>query len=249
MRQNKARAENDLSFIWIATANLMLCTAFLLLFIAVVVNQAHADDKPPEIQPYKIPRFGGREGDFKYIPPIKIPKAVDADAVFRMVVNCFPERSKWGGIEVKAVGGARYTEKNSISTLDTSGLARYYGGVVAEMPLFSPDETYRQQEQERKRRGEAAQNIAALLKALADRNRALRTIGIGESVEARSQLRVQQGIAPAEEQIGYLKEVANAVGDLDAANAAIVSARLSLSGQCRDEVANRVNGYLTEITK
>ena len=60
---------------------------------------------------------------------------------------------------------------------------------------------------------------------------------------------VQQGIAPAEEQIGYLKEVAASVGDLDAANAAIVSARLSLSGQCRDEVADRVNNYLTEITK
>lgn len=249
MRQNRRNDDNGLPFIWLATANLMLCIAFLLFFVMCVTNYAQAEDTPPNIQPYKIPRFNGREGDFKYIPPVKIPKAVDADAVFRMIVNCFPERHKWGGVEIKAVGGARYTERNTVSTLDTSGLARYYGGIVAEMPLYSPDETYRQQEQERKRRGEAAQNVAALLKALADRNRALRTIGIGESVEARSQLRVQQGIAPAEEQIGYLKEVAASVGDLDAANAAIVSARLSLSGQCRDEVADRVNNYLTEITK
>lgn len=221
-----------------------------MFFIAAVINSAQAEDTtPPNVQPYKIPRFNGREGDFKYIPPIKLNKPINADAVFKMVVNCFPERHKWGGVKIKAVGGARYTERNTVSTLDTSGLARYYGGIVAEMPLFSPDETYRQQEQERKRRQEAAQNVAQLLRALADRNRALRNIGIGESIEARSQLRVQQGIAPAEEQIGYLKDVAAAVGDLDAANAAIVSARLSLSGQCRDEVADRVNVYLTEITK
>lgn len=251
MRQNKRRdTDNNLNFIWLAWANLLLCFAFLMFFVVAVINSAQAEDtKAPNIQPYKIPRFNGREGDFKYIPPIKIPKPIDADAVFKMVVNCFPERHKWGGVEVKAVGGARYTEKNTISSLDNSGLARYYAGIVAEMPLYSPDETYRQQEQERKRRQEAAQNVANLLKALADRNRALRTIGIGESIEARSQIRVQQGIAPAEEQIGYLKEVATAVGDLDAANAAIVAARLSLSGQCRDEVADRVNNYLIEITK
>lgn len=204
---------------------------------------------PPAIQPYKIPRFGGREGDdFHHIPPVKLSRMIDADAVFQMVVNCFPERPKWG-LEVKAVAGARYTENNTVSTFDTAGLARYYAGIVAEMPLYSADEQFRIREMETKRRGEAAANVAALLKALADRDRALRMIGIGESVEARSQERVQQGIAPAEEQIGYLKEVAGSTGDLAAAQAAIIAARLALVGQCRDEVYDQINNYLAEVTR
>ncbi|SMF95679.1 hypothetical protein SAMN02949497_3053 [Methylomagnum ishizawai] len=204
---------------------------------------------PPQVQPYKIPRFGGREGDdFRHISPIKLSKEIDADSLFKTVVNCFPERPKWG-LEIKAVAGGRYTENNTVSTFDTAGLSRYYAGIVAEMPLYSADEQFRMREQEAKRRGEVAANVAALLKALADRDRALRMIGIGESVEARSQERVQAGIAPAEEQIGYLKEVATAAGDLDAARAAIVAARLALAGQCRDEIYDQVNNYLVEVTR
>lgn len=207
-------------------------------------------DDAPQIKPYEIPRFNGREGeDFQHIAPIKPAKQIDGDAIFDMVVNCFPERSKWGSVKVRAQAGARWSESNRISALDDSGLARHYVGIVGEMPLFSPDETYRQQEQERNRRQQAAQSVAALLKAVADKQRAWRTIGIAESVEARSQLRVQRGIAGAEEQIGYLRDVAQAVSDLDAANAAIISARLALSGQCRDEVRGTVNNYLVRVTE
>lgn len=203
---------------------------------------------PPEVRPFEIPTLRGNKRDFHYTPPVKLSKQIDADAVFRMVVNCFPERPQWG-LEVKAVAGARYTENNTISTFDTAGLSRYYAGIVAEMPLYSADEQFRIREAETKRRGEAAANVAALLKAMADRDRALRMVGIGEKVEARSQLRVHEGIAPAEEQIGYLKDVAGSVGDLDAANASIVAARLALVGQCRDEVAETVNDYLKAVTR
>jgi hypothetical protein len=207
-------------------------------------------EDPPQIKPYQIPRFNGREGDdFQDIAPIKQARKIDGDAIFEMVVNCFPERHRWSGVTVKAQAGARWTESNRISALDQSGLARHYVGIVGEMPLFSPDETYRQQEQERNRRQQAAQTVAALLKAVADKQRAWRIIGIAESVEARSQLRVQRGIAGAEEQIGYLKEVALAVSDLDAANAAIISARLALSGQCRDDVRGSVNNFLVRATE
>jgi len=211
---------------------------------------APASPPPPEVKPYEIPRFNGREGeDFQHIPPIKPAREIDGDAIFDMIVNCFPERHRWGNIKVKAQAGARWSESNRISALDDSGLARHYVGIVGEMPLFSPDETYRQQEQERNRRQQAAQSVAALLKAVADKQRAWRIIGIAESVEARSQLRVQRGIAGAEEQIGYLKDVAAAVSDLDAANAAIISARLALSGQCRDEVRGSVNNFLVRVTE
>lgn len=215
-------------------------------------NQTDAPpaEAAPQIKPYEIPRFNGREGeDFAHIPPIKPAKQIDGDAIFDMVVNCFPERHRWGNIKVKAQAGARWSESNKISALDDSGLARHYVGIVGEMPLFSPDETYRQQEQERNRRQQAAQTVAALLKAVADKQRAWRIIGIAESVEARSQLRVQRGIAGAEEQIGYLRDVAQAVSDLDAANAAIISARLALSGQCRDDVRPAVNNFLVRVTE
>lgn len=224
---------------------------FLLLFgvFATQVGATGEQQDITKIQPYQIPRFNGKTDDFQHISPIKKSKPIDGDEVFRMIVNCFPERSRWDGWKIKAQGGLRYSEKNTISVLDESGLARHYVGIVAEMPLFAPDETYRQQEQERGRRKDIAGNIAELLKSMADRDRALRKIGIAESVEARSQLRVQRGIAPAEEQIGYLKDVANAVGDLDAANAAIAGARITLSGQCRAGAAEQVNDYLTRITK
>jgi len=211
----------------------------------------------PEIQPYLIPRFGGQRAaqdkggadtDFHHIPPIKLSKQIDADSVFRLVINCFPYQPQWH-IDIKLVGGARYTENNTVSTFDTAGLAKYYAGVVAEMPLYSADEIYRLEEQERKRRGEVAKQVAELLKSLSDRDRALRMVGIGESVEAREQYRNSIGVGSAEKQIGYLKDVAGAVGDLNAANAAIVAARLALVGQCRNDVSDEVNRYLVEITQ
>lgn len=211
----------------------------------------------PEIQPYLIPRFGGQRAaqdqggadtDFHHIPPIKLSKQIDADSIFNLIIRCFPYQPQWH-IDIKLVGGARYTENNTVSTFDTAGLARYYAGVVAEMPLYSADEIYRLEEQERKRRGEVAKQIAELLKSLSDRDRALRMVGIGESVEAREQYRNTIGVGSSEKQIGYLKDVAGAVGELDAANAAIVAARLALVGQCRNDVSDEVNHYLVEITQ
>lgn len=117
------------------------------------------------------------------------------------------------------------------------------------MPLYSAEELNKQRTQEYQRRGEVATNVAALLKALADRDRALRLIGIDESVEARSQIRVYEGLAPAEEQIGYLKEVVSRTGDLVTAEASITAARLALSSQCRDELADQVNDYLKVVTQ
>lgn len=213
--------------------------------------------QPPDIRPYEIPRFSGRgrsadrgdaDTDFHYIPPVKLSKLLDADAIYRMAINCFPERPQWG-LELKAVAGARLTDDNRVSTFDTAGLARYYAGIVAEMPIYSADELHRVRQEETRRRAEAATHVAALLKALADRDRALRMIGIGESVEAREQFRISQDVGTAETQIGYLKEVAGAYGDLAAANAAIVAARLALAGQCRDEVYDQVNHYLVEVTR
>ena len=256
MRQNKTEQTRlDSQWFWLVAANFALLSVFYVLVLVVSATVCEAAEPepehappPPAVLPYEIPTMRGDRRDFRHTPPIKLAPVIDADAVFNMVVNCFPERPKWG-IEVKAVTGARYAEQNTISTFDTAGLSRYYGGIVAEMPLYSAEELNRQRTQEYQRRGQVAANVAALLKGLADKQRALRMVGINESVEARSQLRVNEGLAPAEEQIANLKAVAENVGELDAANAAIVAARLALVGQCRDEVAEQVNDYLKEVTK
>lgn len=255
MRPNKTKAQArlDNEWLWLVVAHFALLIVFYMTVLVASVAVGHAAEPehappPPNVLPYEIPTLRGDKRDFHHTPPIKLAPVIDADAVFQMVVNCFPERPKWG-IEVKAVTGARYAEQNSISTFDTAGLSRYYGGIVAEMPLYSAEELNRQRTQEYQRRGEVAANVAALLKALADKQRALRMVGINESVEARSQLRVNEGLAPAEEQIANLKAVAENVGELDAANAAIIAARLALVGQCRDEVAEQVNEYLKEVTR
>lgn len=269
MQRNKLNSEPNNTWLLLAAFNLFLCLVFLLLFIVAAAiattTPANANERlplivdeappvrekappPPDIQPYKIPTLRGEHHNFHYTPPIKLSPEIDADAVFKMIVNCFPERPEWG-LELKAVAGARYTDQqNTVSTFDTAGLSRYYGGIVAEMPLYSAEELHRQRTQEYQRRGEVAQNVAKLLKGLADRDRALRLVGIMENAELRSQYRVYEGIAPAEEQMGYLKDVASRTGDLVEANASITAARLMLVGQCRDEVAEVVNDYLKEIT-
>lgn len=271
MQRNKPDKSNsypDNFWLLAAGINLLLCLVYLLLFIVVdwlSIGTAKADERPPlivdespparekappppDIRPYKIPTLKGEHRDFHYTPPIKLSPEIDADAVFKMIINCFPERPQWG-LELKAVAGARYTDQqNTVSTFDTAGLSRYYGGIVAEMPLYSAEELHRQRTQEYQRRGEVAQNVAKLLKSLADRDRALRLVGIMENAELRSQYRVHEGIAPAEEQLGYLKDVAGKTGDLVEANASITASRLMLVGQCRDEVAEVVNDYLKEIT-
>ena len=203
----------------------------------------------PKIPPYQIPTFSGRESDFKARLPAMAPAPhVNGDAVFKTVVNCFPERVQWG-LELDAVAGTRWTDDSGITTFDSSGLARHYVGIVAKMPLYSATEINRERQTEYQRREQVASNIKALLSGLSERRRAQRELGLYASLEARSQQRVGLGLAEATEQIGYLEKVAQAQAKLDDANASIEGARLALVGQCRDEVANEVNDYLKEITQ
>lgn len=203
---------------------------------------------PPPIPPYQIPTFDGAQRDFRSpIPAMQPAPAINGGAIFNMVINCFPERIKWG-LEVEAVAGIRESA-NGVTTFDTSGLARHYVGIVARMPLYSATEINRERQEEYRRRQEVADRISKLLAGLAYRRRAQRELGLYSSLEARAQARVAMGIVEASEQIGYLEKVAQAQSKLDDANARIEGARLALVGQCRDGVAAEVNAYLTEITR
>lgn len=203
---------------------------------------------PPAIPPYQIPTFDGQSRDFKTpIPAMAPAPPVDGDSIFSLVVNCFPERVKWG-LELDAVGGVRESA-GGVSTFDTSGLAKHYVGIVAKMPLYSASEINKERQTEYERRQQVAANIKALLSGLANRRRAQRELGLYTSLEARSQKRVDLGLVEATEQISFLEKVAQAQSKLDDADAAIDGARLALVGQCRDEVANQVNDYLKDVTQ
>lgn len=284
MPQSKRSHYPSNIWLWLAGANLLLCLAFLLLFIALAalsVGTAHAwefqapiklDDsklghptdaakpaphdeplpadkpKPPNIQPFQFPTYEGKGGDFRAKVPELAPfPDIDTEAVFRVVVNCFPERVPWG-LEVKAVAGARYTDNsNTVSTFDTAGLSKYYAGVVAEIPLFSASEINTERRSEYQRRTQLSENIAAFIKGLAAMRRAWREIGIYNAATLRSQERVKEGIAPTTEQVGYVEKVAEAYSKLDDAKAAVDGARLALFGQCRNDAAEEVNDYLRAV--
>ena len=90
--------------------------------------------------------------------------------------------------------------------------------------------------------------IKELLTAVATKRRAERLMGLYSSLEKRAQVRIETGVAPVDEQIGYLEKVATTQGELDTAEAAIEGSRLALIGQCRPEVVDEVNNYiLSEI--
>jgi hypothetical protein len=192
--------------------------------------------------------YEGRGGDFRaHVPELAAFPDIDTEAIYQVVVNCFPERVPWG-LELKAVAGARYTDQqNTISTFDTAGLSRYYAGVVAEVPLFSASEINSERRTEYQRRTQLSENVAALLKRLAAMRRAWREIGLYNSATLRSQERVKIGVADTSEQVGYVEKVAQAYSKLDDAKAAVDGARLALFGQCRNEVADEVNGYLKAV--
>ncbi|SJM93390.1 conserved exported hypothetical protein [Crenothrix polyspora] len=200
------------------------------------------------VPPYQIPTFDGKNSDhLTQIASIKAAKNVDGDAIFQMVVNCFPERIKWG-LELNAVAGLRSSSKG-VSTFDESGLAGHYIGIVAKMPLYSATELTAERTKEYQRRGEVAAQVAALLKGLSDRRRTERELGLYTSLEARSRARVAAGIIEVNEQVGYLEKVATSQSTLDSARATIEGARLSLIGQCRDQIVDHVNNYILEAVQ
>jgi hypothetical protein len=224
----------------------------LLLLLTLALPAVAADpDKPAiKIPPYQIPTFSGKENSFKqhgFAPPMQPAMEIDSDLLFRSVVNCFPERVPWG-LELDAVAGARYVDQNnSITTFDTSGLAKHYVGVVAKMPLYSAEEINRQRQSEYTRREDVAKNVEAFLSALAAQRRAKRQLGLFTSLEARAQERVALGLADSTEQITYLEKVIDAQSKLDDAEAGLNGARLALVGQCRDEMADSVNNHILQL--
>jgi len=200
---------------------------------------------PPKVQPYEVPTFGQKR-NFKDAPAQwqKAPK-IDGDAVFRMIIACYPNKSRWN-LDIDLQAAVR-----TANAVDITGTAigKSTVGIVARMPLYSATEMDREREREYRRRTDTAKTVASFVGELATRNQALRTLALSAAMESRAQIRVNEGIADAEEQIKYLDKVAAAENQLITAEAKAMDARLSLVAQCRDEEADRVNAYLTELAQ
>jgi hypothetical protein len=198
----------------------------------------------PKPKPYRLPKFQGGADHYTQIPPLVPSPGVDVDALYRSVIDCYPEPSKFR-LDVDLE-----TSYRDRTTYDLTGAAvgQHYVGIVARMPLYSATELNREREREYRRRTDTAKTVGALVKALADRDTAIRQLGLYSSLEARAQVRVAQGVAETGEQVKYLEKVAAAHEAQISAETALIEHRLALVAQCADDTASQLNAYLTRLT-
>ncbi|PSU00028.1 hypothetical protein C9J03_25385 [Photobacterium gaetbulicola] len=203
-------------------------------------------EPPPDIRPFELPTLKGEAPHFVTPSPALVPAPkVDPDAIFAVVNNCYPEKTKFK-IDLSLVAGMR----SSVDQFDNSNwpaITDHYIGVVGEMPLYSTTEQAREREWEHKRRVGTAKNVATFAQALANRNHAYREMGLYLVMEARSQARVRQGIANITEQVGFLEKVAAAQRDILKYESQIVENRLALISMCDTARQEQVNSYLKSL--
>ncbi|WP_050987957.1 hypothetical protein [Thiothrix nivea] len=204
-------------------------------------------EKPPEVKPYQMPTLAGDGLDYHDRPAaiVQAP-ALDADAIFKAVLACYPERSKFD-IDVDLRASIRSSEVLDLQDT-TTGLGKSYVGIVASMPLYSGKELDREKEREYSRRKDTAKAVADFIAAIAGRNHAIRELALYRSLEARSAIRVKEGVTEASEQVGYLEKVANSQEKLIEEEARIMESRLLLSGMCDPRNAKQIGGWLKKIS-
>ena len=204
-------------------------------------------EKPPAVKPYQIPTMAGDGLDYHDKPAaiVQAP-ALDADAIFKAVLACYPERSKFD-IDVDLRAAIRSSDVLDLQDTAT-GLGKSYVGIVASMPLYSGKELDREKEREYVRRKDTAKAVADFVTAIAGRNHAVRELALYRSLEARSAIRVQQGIIEAAEQVGYLEKVARSQEKLITDEAKIMESRLLLAGMCDPKNAESIGGWLRKVS-
>jgi hypothetical protein len=112
---------------------------------------------------------------------------------------------------------SRYSTRR-IYDASQNTIGRHYIALVARMPLYS-----------------------------ASRNHAYRELGLYSALEARSQIRVAQGVADSSEQIGHLGRVAAAQQSLIVSESQLVQYRLTLISQCGEGESSALNFYIKEM--
>ena len=200
-------------------------------------------EKPPVPKTYQMPTMADDGLDYHDKPAaiVQAP-ALDSDAIFKSVLDCYPEKSKYD-IDVNLRASLRSSDVLDLEDTATS-LGKSYVGIVATMPLYSGKELDREKEREYVRRKDTATAVAAFVTAIASRNHAIRELALYRSLEARSAIRVQQGIIEAAEQVGYLEKVASSQEKLITDEAKIMESRLLLAGMCDPKNAETIGGWL-----
>ena len=206
---------------------------------------AETGERAPKPEPYKLPQFESETTHWTQTAPLQTAPYVDAERLFYAVVACYPETSKFG-LEVDLE--ARFGNRTGY-TVSGSEIAQHYVGVVASMPLYSASEMSRERDREHNRRLGTTEIIGSFMQALAGRNHAHRELGLYSSLEARSQVRVAQGVADTAEQVGYLEKVAAAQRDLIRRESELLQHRLALISQCGDGQSDSLNHYIKRLTE
>lgn len=201
---------------------------------------------PPEFKPYELPTLKGSAPHYNAPIPALLPAPkIDSDRIFDSVLRCYPEKSKFD-IDLSLVAGVRanFDEYNSD---DWPEISEHYIGIVGKMPIYSTTEQSRERQWEYQRRRDTASIVAAFSQALAERNYAYRMMGLYLSLEARSQTRVEKGVANVSEQVTYLEKVAASHKDVLTHEATLVEHRLALVAMCDNLQAEAMNDYLLHV--
>lgn len=199
-----------------------------------------------EIKPYSLPTFSGAAPTLHTkIDPYVESEYIDADAIFKRVMRCYPHKSKWA-IDVELRGAV---SSDAITNSSGSSIGRNYVQIVASMPLYSAKEMDRAVKNEHDLRQETAKTVSSFIQAIADRNHALRMVSLYSSLEKRASVRVQSGVVSSTEQVGYLEKVAKAHKAKNKAEADIMTARIALSSMCTSSTHDAVNDFLVAVGK
>ena len=207
---------------------------------------ANQESSMAQSKPFETPRFDNNNVSIHTpIAPLKLAPRVDPEGIFNAVSHCYPERSKFN-LEFELQG--RYSNR-AIYDITSTDIGKHYFALVARMPLYSVTDLNREREREHARRTLTATTIGHFMAALADRNHAHRKLGLYSALEARSQIRVAQGVTRTNEQVGYLEKVATAQQELIQAESQLVQHRLILVAQCGEGNTEQVSDYLKQLTK
>ena len=207
--------------------------------------------EPPKFKPYSLPTLHNDQRSYqnKPAPLVKAPK-IPAEKLFNSIMNCYPAISHWN-IEIALKGSISTSNFISVDEDNdgTTSIGQNYVRLVASMPIYSSKELSREREREYRRRTDTAGVIADFIKAVASRNHAIRQLSLYRSLEDRSRLRVQNGIADSGEQVKYLEKVSSSQLSLITTETKILDSRLRLISMCTPEKADLMNNHLINISK
>lgn len=204
--------------------------------------------QPPPVRAYKLPTMAEDGLRFRDKPAALVKATpIDADALYRYVLACYPETSKWTlDLHLRGQLSTLGTDFLTSDAGDTQ-LGSNYVAIVANLPLYSSTEINREKEREHVRRQDVATTVADFITSIAARNHAIRELALYRSLEVRSSLRVQQGIVDASEQVKYLEKVAGSQESLIKHQSKITETRLKLASLCDPQNAATIHQWLQKV--